>query len=127
MPVDPTPTPPEANAPARKPRRSRSLRLGCLVLLLIVCGGFATLVGAATAGPLIMPGGAELRAGAEDVVLSNFSFQNGTTYFLDLQGSGVRTIIETNYLEDTRTIEIVLRHSTREDRFEHRLLSWPLP
>jgi hypothetical protein len=105
----------------------RPIRLGCLLFFLLACGGPAVLVGAAAGGPLTLPGGAELRAGTEDVVLSNFSFQNGTTYFLDLHGSGVRTLVEANYLEDTRTVELVLRHSTREDRIEQRLLTWQLP
>jgi hypothetical protein len=85
------------------------------------------LVGAALAGPVGLPGGAELRAGSEDVVLSNFSFQNGTSYFVDVHGRGVRTILEANYLEESRTVEVVLRHSTREDRSEQRLLRWQLP
>ncbi|HET9493568.1 MAG TPA: hypothetical protein VFR15_05005 [Chloroflexia bacterium] len=105
----------------------RPIRLGCLVFFLLVCGGPAALVGAAAGGPLTLPGGAELRAGTEDVVMSNFAFQNGTTYFLDLSGTGARTLIEANYLEDSRTIELVLRHSTREDRIEQRLLTWQLP
>ncbi len=111
----------------RKPRRLRPLKLGCIGLLLLACGVPAALVAAAAAGPLSLPGGAELRVGSRDVVLSNFSFQNGTSYFLDLHGSGVRTIIEANYLEDSRTIEIVLHHSTRQDSVEHRLVAVQVP
>jgi hypothetical protein len=127
MPTQTVQTSPDTEPSPRKPRRLRPLRLGCLVLLLLACGGPTALVGTAVTGPLTLPGGAELRAGTEDVVLSNFSFQNGTTYFLDLHGTGVRTIIEANYLEDSRTVELVLRHSTPEDRAEHRLFSWQLP
>ena len=98
-----------------------------MVLLLVACGGPAALVAAASAGPFSLPGGGELRAGTEDFVLSNFTFQNGTSYFVDLNGSGARAILAANYLEDKRTIEIVLHYSTREDRAEHRLLSWQMP
>jgi hypothetical protein len=127
MPVEPARTSAEAPPPGRKPRTWRPLRVGCLGLLLLACCGPAALVAAATAGPLQLPGGTELRAGSDDVVLSNFTFQNGTSYFLDMNASGVRTILEANYLEDTRTVELVLHHSTREDRAEHRLLSWQVP
>jgi hypothetical protein len=127
MPTQTVQSSPDTEPSPRKARRLRPLRLGCLVLLLLACGGPTALVGAAATGPLTLPGGAELRAGTEDVVLSNFTFRNGTTYFLDLHGTGSRTMIEVNYLEDTRTVEVVLRHSTREDRAEQRLLTWQLP
>lgn len=127
MPIETAPAAPEVTPPARKSRTWRPFRLGCAGLLLLACGGPAALVAAAAAGPLHLPGGAELRAGSEDVVLSNFTFQNGTSYFLDLHGSGARTILGANYLEDTHILELVLHHSTREDRVEQRLLSWQVP
>jgi hypothetical protein len=127
MPPDNIQAQPESERNGRKPRSWRLLRLGCAGLLLFACGAPAALVAAASAGPLQLPGGGELRAGSADFVLSNFSFQNGTSYFLDLHGTGARTILEANYIESARTIELVLLHSTREDRAEHRLLSWQVP
>jgi hypothetical protein len=60
-------------------------------------------------------------------VLSNFSFHNGTTYFVDLKGQGARSILQLNYLHDRGELELVLKHSTREARGEHHILTLPAP
>lgn len=114
--------------PARS-GRWRPVRLGCLFLLLAVCGGISALTLAVGSGPisLFIPGGTEVSLGSNNTVLSNFSFQNGKSYFFDLNGNGVRNILEMNYLEDSRTVEVILHHSTRQDRSETRLLGFKLP
>src|SRR5689334_3982980 len=80
--------------------RWRGVRVGCVGLLLFVCAGIGVLVAALRAGPVAvqMPGGTELRMGSQETVLSNFTFQDGTSYYLDLVGNGVRNIVEVNYL-----------------------------
>ena len=64
---------------------------------------------------------------SQETVLSDYTFQNGTSYYLDLLGNGVRNIVEVNYLEDTRSVEIVLHHSTKEEQMEKQLLEMKLP
>jgi len=107
----------------------RALRWGCLGLLLFVCAGVSTLAAALGSGPVTLeiPGGTQLKMGSQESVLSNFTFQNGTSYYLDLAGDGVRNIVEVNYLEDSHTIELVLHHATKEKRDEKQLLKMKLP
>jgi hypothetical protein len=116
-----------ASRPARP--RKRWLRVGCLGLLLFLCCGVGVLVAALRAGPVALqvPGGTELRVGSQDMVLSNYTFQNGTSYYMDLLGNGVRNIVEVNYLEDSRSVEIVLHHSTKEEQVEKQLLEMKVP
>jgi hypothetical protein len=111
-----------------RPRWGR-LRVGCAGLVLFVCGGTGVLTAALRAGPVAMqmPGGTELRMGSQEPVLSNFTFQDGTSYYLDLVGNGVRNIVEVNYLEDSRSVEIVLHHSTKEEQVEKQLVKMKLP
>ena len=105
------------------------LRWGCLGLFLFVCGGLSLLAIALSAGPLTlgMPGGTELKLGSNDTVLSNFSFQQGTTYYFDLSGNGVRNIIELNYLQASRSLQLVVHHSTKQEQSEDHLLTMKLP
>jgi hypothetical protein len=107
----------------------RTFRWGCLGLLLFVCGAVGVLAVALSSGPvtLEMPGGTQLKLGSEASVLSNFTFQNGTSYYLDVLGNGVRNIFELNYLEDSPSIEVVLHHSTKQERDERQLLKMKLP
>ena len=76
---------------------------------------------------LELPGGHTLKAGSDDFVLSNYSFQKGTTYFLDLDGNGVRHIIELHSLTDSNTVELVFHSADREGTDERHLLTLPLP
>jgi hypothetical protein len=122
----------EAAARVARPRRRRRwwvLRWGCLGLLLFVCGSISLLAIALSAGPVTlgMPGGSELKLGSNDTVLSNFSFQEGTTYYFDLSGNGVRNIIELNYLQASRSLELVVHHSTKQEQSEDHLLTMKLP
>jgi hypothetical protein len=89
----------------------------------------ALVVAALQAGAegLRLPGGTVLRAGSDDFVLSNYSFQNGDTYFLDINGSGVRNIIEIQRLSDAHTLQVVFHHATRDSKQEHHLVSLPTP
>jgi hypothetical protein len=91
-----------------------------------MCGLLVATVGAGEDG-LALPGGNVLRAGSDDFVLSNYSFQNGTTYFLDLDGNGVRSIVEVQRLSDIGTIQVVVHRATREQMAKHRLVSLPGP
>src|SRR5688500_17199918 len=70
----------------------RSLRVGCLLVIIGLCAGVGALVMALQSGPveLKMPGESFLKIGSDDFVMSNYSFQNGTTYYLDVDGNGVR-------------------------------------
>jgi hypothetical protein len=110
-------------------RWRRTLSVGCLAPVLLVCGGAGVLVAALQSGPVVLnlPAAGALKLGSNDVVLSNYTFQNGTSYFVDLNGSGVRNILELNYLEDTNSVEVVLHHSTRKVKAEHELLEWKMP
>jgi hypothetical protein len=98
-------------------------------MLLFVCGGVGLLVVALSSGPVTlgMPGRTELKLGSNDTVLSNFSFQEGTTYYFDLSGNGVRNIIELNYLQASRSLELVVHHSTKQEQSEKQLLTMKLP
>ena len=109
---------------ARRRRVYRSLRIGCVALLAGSCGLLSLLVVALQSGPvnLGLPGDNVLKIGSDSVVLSNYSFQNGTTYFVDLNGNGVRNILQVNYLSDTRDIELVLHYASKEEQGEHHLL-----
>ncbi|MDQ3930729.1 MAG: hypothetical protein M3328_16480 [Chloroflexota bacterium] len=107
----------------------RAVRVGCLVALLAACGVSGAFMAALRSGPVsvALPGGGVLKVGSEDMVLSNYSFQNGTTYFLDLKASGTRNILQLNYLQDKREIEIMLKHATTQEQGERRFLTLPVP
>ncbi len=114
-----------------KARRSltRALRLGCLALLVTICGSIGLLGWALQSGPVTLQllGGSTLKFGSDDFVLSNYSFQNGTTYYIDLNGNGVRNILQLHYLEDTRRVELVLHYAEKTEQGEHRLGELALP
>ncbi len=107
----------------------RALRWGCLGVLLFVCAGLSALAIALQKGPVTLniPGGSSLMVGSSSNVLSDATFQNGMTYFLDWNGNGVRDILELNYLSDSRSLEVVFHHATRQDRDENQLLQMRLP
>ncbi|HEX9987962.1 MAG TPA: hypothetical protein VGE45_05720 [Chloroflexia bacterium] len=100
-----------------------------MVALLAVFGVFGGLAVALQSGPVSvgLPGGGVVKVGSEDMVLSNYSFQNGTTYFLDLKASGTRNILQLNYLEDKHEIEIMIKHATRQEQGERHFLTLPVP
>ena len=107
----------------------RVVRMGCLGAFLLACGLISGLTIALQSGPVDMglPFGNNLKVGSDDFVLSNYSFQSGNTYYLDLKGSGVRNIMQVEYLEESHTLQLVLHHSTKGDRKENRLLEMKLP
>ena len=129
--MDSTATEPPVMPPSvrRVRRRWRTLGAGCLGMVLLVCGGAGALAVALQSGPVALnvPLMGALKVGSNDVVLSNYSFQNGTSYFVDLNGNGVRNILELNYLEDNNSLQLVLHHSTRKDKSENELLTWKMP
>ena len=95
-------------------------------MLLGLCAGVGALAAALQSGPLDLPGG-RLALGSEDYVLSNYSFQSGTTYFLDFDGNGVRNIVQVQHLPDSNRIELVLHHASKDAIKKHNLLGLPLP
>jgi hypothetical protein len=120
----------KALPPARKPRSGRRvLATGCLLALLVTCGGLAALGYALNDGPvtLALPALGALRLGTDDFVLSNSSFQDGTTYYADLKGTGVRNILEVHVISDKHSIEVVLHHATKEEQQETHLFDLPGP
>jgi hypothetical protein len=120
---DPRPT-------KRRPSRLRSaLKFTCLGAMLTVCGACGLLAVALQNGPVEwgLPGGNTLRIGSEDFVLSDYSFKQGTTHSFDLDGNGVRTILQLQYLEESRTWELVLHQASRERISDHKLFSWQVP
>src|SRR5690349_14461464 len=125
--VEPNPTAPAPARPGRAPRRT--LAACCLVPFLLLCGGTALLVIVLQSGPiqLSLPNNNLLKLGSDNFVLSNYSFQNGTTYYLDFNGNGVRNILELHDLSDLHTFEIVLNHATKDEQREQHVLTLPSP
>ncbi len=107
----------------------RVARIGCLGVLVLMCGLVSALTIALQSGPanIALPFDNYLKVGSDDFVLSDYSFQNGTTYYLDLNGGGVRNILQVEYLEDKHELQLVLHHSARGDRDENKLLEMKLP
>jgi hypothetical protein len=115
---------------ARPPRVGwRVFRVGCLVVLLFMCAVVSSLALALQGGPvdLRLPGSNTLKIGSDNFVLSNSSFKNGTTYYIDLNGGSSRDILQFQYLEDTHSLQLVLHRATKGDREEDHLLTVPLP
>ena len=114
-----------------RPRRTgwRVLRVGCLAVLLFTCAAVSSLVFALQGGPvdLRLPSSSTLKIGSDDFVLSNFSFKDGTTYYIDLDAGTSRDILQLQYLESTRSLQLVLHRATKGDREEDHLLTVPLP
>jgi hypothetical protein len=107
----------------------RVFRVGCLVVLLFMCAAISSLAFALQGGPvdLRLPGSSTLKIGSDDFVLSNFSFKNGTTYYIDLNAGSSRDILQLQHLEDTHSLQLVLHRATKGDREEDHLLTVPLP
>ncbi|MEO8288760.1 MAG: hypothetical protein ABI670_20260 [Chloroflexota bacterium] len=118
-----------AALPGRRRKGHALWRWGCLGVALFSCGGFGVLAVALQSGPIVLaiPGGTAVKLGSNDTVLRNSSFKAGTSYFFDLNGNGVRNILELNYLEDSHSLELVLHHSTKQERAENQLLHMNLP
>src|SRR5438105_2042397 len=111
-------------ASARRRSVRRTLASGCLVSLVILCAASGALAVALRAGTAVigLPGGNTLKLGADDFVLSNYSFQNGKTYFVDLNGNGVRNILQVQTVEVSSNpsasgahLEIVLHHAAKDE------------
>jgi hypothetical protein len=107
----------------------RALKVACLGFLLTMCGGLGLLGWALQSGPLTLQllGNNVLRLGSDDFVLSNYSFQNGTTYYIDLNGNNVRNILQLHYIEETHSLELVLHYADRSEQGEHHLAEVNLP
>src|SRR5207249_10173439 len=98
-------------------------------VLLMLCVGVGVVAMALQGGPVTfhLLNGSALKLGSDDFVLSNASFQNGTTYYADLKGSGERDILEIHDLRYTHSIEIVLHHATKDQQRESHLVTLPSP
>ena len=107
----------------------RVFKVGCLALLLISCGGVGLLGWGLQSGPVTLQlvGNNTLKLGSDDFVLSNYSFQTGTTYYIDLNGNGVRNILQLHYLENTHRVELVLHYADMSEQGEHHLGEVALP
>ncbi|HEX8219011.1 MAG TPA: hypothetical protein VF914_07330 [Chloroflexia bacterium] len=118
-----------AERPHRKRSGMRVLKIGCLTLLLTLCGSLGLLAWGLQSGPMTLQllGSNTLKVGSDDFVLSNYSFQNGTTFYIDLNGNGVRNILQVHYLEDTNRLELVLHYADKSALGEHHLAELTLP
>lgn len=121
--------PSQVERPRTRRKTLRVFKIGCLGLLLILCGGVSLLGWALQSGPVTLKliGNNDLKLGSDDFVLSNYSFQNGTTYYIDLNGNGVRNILQLHYLEDTHRLELVLHYAEKTEQGEHHLAEIALP
>src|SRR5437870_12907251 len=110
---------------ARRLRPRRVLGVGCLALCLVVCAGLGAIGVALRNGPVQvgLPNNSLLKLGSDSFVLSNSSFQNGTTYYADFSGNGARSILELHSLTDSHSFEVVLHHATRDEQREQHLLT----
>ncbi len=116
-------------APRARSKARRVLAVGCLGLIFTTCLALGVFAFALRAGALMMPlpGGTTARFGGDAFVLSNYSFQNGQTYYADFKGNGVRNIVELHLLGDGKRLELVFHHSTAAEQQESHLLDMPLP
>ena len=114
-------------APTHRVRRA--LKIGCLATLLGMCSCSGALLVALQNGPVVvgLPGGPTLRIGSDDFVLSNYSFREGTTYYVDLEMGGARNILEFRRIEDSGKLELVVHHADRNTQGETRLLTLDVP
>ncbi len=116
--------------PERNRRASRhALKIGCLGVSLLLCSGMAIIGAALQGGPvqLGVPGGTAVKLGSDNFVLSNYSFQDGTTYYLDTGGNGVRNILEFRRIVGGHSLDVVLHHADRLSEGDQQLFSIPLP
>jgi len=120
---------PGKSPPAPSRRLGRALGLWSLGAALAFCALLGGLVGGMLFGPveLALPGGSALKLGTDDFVLSNYVFQNGTTYFVDFHAQGVRGILEFQHLKEFGRLEIVFNGATRDSRHSHKLVSFSVP
>src|ERR687883_1469586 len=118
-----------AGVRARRSRARRVLGVGCLALCLLTCAGLGAVGFALRNGPIqiALPNNSMLKLGSDNFVLSNSSFQNGTTYYADFSGNGVRSILELHDLTDSHSFEIVLHHATKDEQREQHLLTLQSP
>ena len=116
-------------APRARRKARRLLAISCLGLIFTVCLAVGFFAFALRAGAILMPlpGGTTARFGGDAFVLSNYSFQNGQTYYTDFKGNGVRNIVELHLLGDGKRLELVFHHSTATEQQENHLLDMPLP
>ncbi len=107
----------------------RVVRVGCLLVIVGLCAGVGAIAMALQSGPLELkvPGESLLKLGSDDFVMSNYSFQNGTTYYLDLDGNGVRNIVQLHYMTDNRKLELVLHHASKDIMRDTDLFTMPIP
>ncbi len=113
----------------RRRRVRRAFKIGCLALLLTMCGCFGTLFVALLSGPVTinLPGGAALRLGSDDFVLKDYSFRDGTTYFVDLNSGSDRHILEFRYTDDDHHLDVVVHHADRTSEGDTKLLTLNIP
>ena len=74
-----------------------------------MCSLISGIAIALQSGPVNMnlPFSNSLRSSSDNFVLSNLPFQDGNTYYVDLwNGSGVRNILQVEYLEDTHSLQV---------------------
>ena len=116
-------------AKPQKSTLSRVLRVGCLLVIVGLCASVGVVGMALQSGPLELrvPGQGLLKLGSDDFVMSNYSFQNGTTYYLDLDGNGVRSIVQLHYMTDNRKLEVVFHHATKDTMRDSNLFTMPIP
>lgn len=121
--------PEDAPVPRQAHPLRRALKIGCLVTFLTICGCFGTFLVLLQSGPVTigLPFGSALRLGSDDFVLSNYSFRDGTTYFLDFNGNGQRNILEFRHTKEDNKLEIVLHHADSKSQGDTRLLTLDLP
>ncbi len=107
----------------------RALKIGCLTLLLAMCGCLGALLVALQSGPVTISllGGTTLRIGSDDFVLSNYSFREGTTFSFDLDGNGERNILEFRHIEDEHRLEVVIHHADSQSQGDTHLLTLDVP
>jgi hypothetical protein len=107
----------------------RVVRVGCLLVIVGFCASVGAIAAALQSGPLqiTIPGESLLKLGSDDFVMSNYSFQNGTTYYLDFDGNGVRNIVQLHYMADSRKLEVVLHHATKDVMRDRNLFTMPIP
>jgi len=119
-----------SGSPSRGKHRqlSRAL-LAAVITIVLSCGLLGAIVAGLVQGrvEVALPGAAVLRSGSDDFVLSNYSFQNGTTYFIDFKGYGLRAILEFQNLDDKDRVDVVINAATRDAQRMHRLISLPVP
>lgn len=114
---------------SKRSRLPRTLKFGCIVMLVLLCGVMSTLLLTVRSGSidLAFPGDNVLKLGTDSFVMSNYSFQNGSTYFLDFNGNGVRNILQFHYISDNKTVELVYHHASNTEMRNHQLLAISLP